>query len=62
MRTPEDLSVCDGQIVLAELSEQYPPLINNTGMATKIKNYYRRSEVQHSQLMLISVCVSLSNC
>lgn len=47
MRTPEDLSVCDGEIVLAECSEQYPPLVNNVGMATKIKNYYRRPEVSN---------------
>ena len=45
MREPQDLSVCDGNLVLAEFSEQYPPLINNIGMATKIKNYYRRNEV-----------------
>ena len=45
MREPGDLSVCDGNLVLAECSEQYPPLINNIGMATKVKNYYRRNEV-----------------
>ena len=45
MRTPEDVSVCDGGIVLAEYSEQYPPLISTIGMATKVKNYYRRPEV-----------------
>ena len=45
MRSPEDLSVCDGDIVLAECSEQYPTLVNNLGMASKIKNYYRRHEV-----------------
>lgn len=45
MRTPEDLSACDGHMVLAEYSEQYPPLISAIGLATKIKNYYRRSEV-----------------
>lgn len=45
MRTPEDLSACDGHMILAEYSEQYPPLISAIGLATKIKNYYRRSEV-----------------
>lgn len=45
MRTPEDLSACDGQMVLAEYCEQYPPLLSAIGLATKIKNYYRRSEV-----------------
>lgn len=46
MRCPEDLSVCDGDIVIAECSEQFPPLVNNIGMASKIKNYYRRHEVR----------------
>ena len=45
MRTPQDVSVCDGDIILAEYSEQYPPLMSTIGMATKIKNYYRRPEV-----------------
>lgn len=45
MRNPEDLSVCDGDMVLAECSEQFPPLVNYIGMASKIKNYYRRHEV-----------------
>ena len=48
MRTPHDLSVSDGDIALAELSEQYPPLISTIGMATRIKNYYRRPEVHKS--------------
>lgn len=45
MRTPEDLSSCDGKLVLAEYCEQYPPLLSAIGLATKIKNYYRRCEV-----------------
>ncbi len=45
MRTPEDLSSCDGELVLAEYSEQYPPLMSAIGLATKMKNYYRRNEV-----------------
>ena len=45
MRTPEDLSACDGELVLAEYSEQYPSLLSAIGLATKIKNYYRRCEV-----------------
>ena len=45
MRSPEDLSICDGHLVLAECSEQYPPLLSAIGLATKMKNYYRRSEV-----------------
>ena len=50
MRTPQDLSVCDGNIVLSELSEQYPPLITAIGMATRIKNYYRRPEVTNDRV------------
>jgi transcription initiation factor TFIID subunit 1 len=46
MRHPEDLSSCDGHIVLAEYCEQHPPLMSAIGLATKIKNYYRRSEVR----------------
>ena len=46
MRTPEDLSACDGHVILAEYSEEHPPLIMATGMATKVKNYYRRPEVR----------------
>ena len=42
MRTPQDLSSMDGDMVLAEYSEEYPPLINQIGMASKIKNYYKR--------------------
>lgn len=45
MRRPEDLSCCDGELVLAEYCEQHPPLMSAIGLATKIKNYYRRSEV-----------------
>lgn len=45
MRSPEDMSCCDGELVLAEYCEQYPPLMSAVGLATKIKNYYRRSEV-----------------
>ena len=45
MRNPEDLSCCDGELVLAEYSEQYLPLVSAIGMATKIKNYFQRSEV-----------------
>ena len=42
MRTPEDLSGKDGELILAEYSEEHPPLMMQVGMATKIKNYYKR--------------------
>ncbi|KAJ8028294.1 Transcription initiation factor TFIID subunit 1 [Holothuria leucospilota] len=42
MRTPEDLSGMDGDLVLFEFSEECPPQIMNVGMATKISNYFKR--------------------
>ena len=42
MRSPDDLTGRDGELILAEYSEQYPPLINQIGMAVKIRNYYKR--------------------
>ncbi|XP_046667690.1 transcription initiation factor TFIID subunit 1 [Homalodisca vitripennis] len=42
MRTPEDLTGKDGDIVLVEFGEEHPPLINQVGMCTKFKNYYKR--------------------
>ncbi|GBN17966.1 Transcription initiation factor TFIID subunit 1 [Araneus ventricosus] len=42
MRTPEDLTGRDGELILAEYAEEHPPLIMQVGMATKIRNYYKR--------------------
>ncbi|XP_076843772.1 transcription initiation factor TFIID subunit 1 isoform X1 [Brachyhypopomus gauderio] len=42
MRTAQDLTGKDGDLILAEYSEEYPPLLLQVGMATKIKNYYKR--------------------
>ncbi|XP_041357029.1 transcription initiation factor TFIID subunit 1-like isoform X3 [Gigantopelta aegis] len=42
MRMNQDLSGMDGDLILAEYSEEFPPLIMQVGMATKIKNYYKR--------------------
>ncbi|MCJ8750159.1 hypothetical protein PDJAM_G00259270 [Pangasius djambal] len=42
MRTNQDLTGKDGDLILAEYSEEYPPLMLQVGMATKIKNYYKR--------------------
>ncbi|CUT98613.1 transcription initiation factor TFIID subunit 1 [Echinococcus multilocularis] len=41
MRTPQDLSGFDGEVVLFEYSEEFPPLMNQSGMATRLVNYYR---------------------
>ncbi|UJR26734.1 hypothetical protein I4U23_008049 [Adineta vaga] len=42
MRRLQDLSGLDSDVILAEYSEQYPPLLNQIGMATRIKNYYKK--------------------
>ncbi|XP_049784763.1 transcription initiation factor TFIID subunit 1 isoform X1 [Schistocerca cancellata] len=42
MRTPEDLTGRDGDLVLIEFCEEHPPLINQVGMCSKVKNYYKR--------------------
>ena len=42
MRTPEDVSGKDGELVLFEYIEEFPPLMSLVGMASKIKNYYKR--------------------
>lgn len=47
MHTAEDLSGKDAELILAECSEEYPPLLNQVGMATKIKNYMRRKPGSH---------------
>jgi transcription initiation factor TFIID subunit 1 len=42
MRTLRDLSARDGTLVFVEYSEEHPPLLNQPGMASKIRNYYKR--------------------
>jgi hypothetical protein len=42
MRRLQDLSGLDSNLVLAEYCEQYPPLLNQIGMATRIKNYFKK--------------------
>ncbi|XP_055631687.1 transcription initiation factor TFIID subunit 1 isoform X2 [Toxorhynchites rutilus septentrionalis] len=50
MRTPDDLSGRDGELILVEFCEEHPPLMNQVGMATKIKNYYKRKAAKDSGL------------
>ena len=47
MRTPEDLSGMDGELILTEFCEQYPPHMMQVGMASKICNYYKRVSSEH---------------
>ncbi|XP_055699483.1 transcription initiation factor TFIID subunit 1 isoform X1 [Phlebotomus papatasi] len=42
MRNPEDLTGRDGELILVEFCEEHPPLMNQVGMCSKIKNYYKR--------------------
>ena len=42
MRTPADLTGMDGDLVLFEYCEEYPPLIMAVGMNGKVRNYYKR--------------------
>lgn len=42
VRTVEDLSGRDGELILVEFSEEHPPLMNQVGMCSRIKNYYKR--------------------
>ncbi|CAH0547721.1 unnamed protein product [Brassicogethes aeneus] len=48
MRTAEDLTGKDGDIILVEFCEEHPPLMNQVGMCSKIKNYYKRKAAKDS--------------
>lgn len=48
MRNPEDLTGKDGEIILVEFCEEHPPLMNQVGMCSKIKNYYKRKAAKDS--------------
>lgn len=54
MRTPQDLTGMDGDLILAEYSEEFPPILNQVGMASKIKNYYKRVSCFFVDLIFIS--------
>lgn len=45
MRTPEDLSGKDGDLILLEYCEEHPPLLSQVGMCSRLKNYYKRKYV-----------------
>ncbi|XP_035232818.1 transcription initiation factor TFIID subunit 1-like [Stegodyphus dumicola] len=51
MRTPYDLSGKDAELVLFEFSEEHPPLMNQIGMASRVRNYYRRKPGKDSALV-----------
>ena len=43
MRTREDISAKDGRLVLFEYAEEHPLLMSCIGMASRIKNYSKKS-------------------
>lgn len=46
-----DLSARDGRVLAMEYVEEHPPILTNPGMASKIRNYYRKtSEIDVPQL------------
>lgn len=59
MRTPEDLTGRDGDLILAEYSEEFPPIMMQVGMATKIKNFYKRV---YEKLFLYLNSLELADC
>ncbi|KAF0298206.1 Transcription initiation factor TFIID subunit 1 [Amphibalanus amphitrite] len=42
MRSAEDLTGRDGDMVLVEYCEEHPAMLSQVGMCTKVKNYYKR--------------------
>jgi transcription initiation factor TFIID subunit 1 len=42
MREVQDLSARDGALVMLEYCEEHPPLLSQPGMASKIRNYFKR--------------------
>lgn len=49
MRSAEDLTGRDGELALIEFSEEHPPLINQVGMCSKVKNYYKRKAAKDAE-------------
>eukprot|EP00794_Sanderia_malayensis_P006796 gene6796-7562_t len=48
MRTAEDLTGMDGELILTEYCEEWPPLLPQVGMNNRIRNYYRRKHGKDS--------------
>ena len=42
MRTPDDLSGKDGDLIVLEYCEEHPPLLSQVGMCSRLQNYYKR--------------------
>ena len=52
VREISDLTGKDGHLVLFEYSEEHPPLLSQPGMASKIRNYYKRKNNKDAELDL----------
>ncbi|KAI8812169.1 hypothetical protein BJ742DRAFT_795086 [Cladochytrium replicatum] len=56
IKTPQDLSVRDtSKYVLLEYSEEYPQIMNNTGMGSLIINYYRKRDEKDAYVPQLDV-------
>jgi transcription initiation factor TFIID subunit 1 len=44
IRHRKDLSAREGRVILTEYVEEFPPMLNNLGMGSKIRNYYRKMD------------------
>ena len=40
----QDVSGKDGEIILMEYIEEFPPLMGFAGMSSKLKNYYKKNK------------------
>ena len=49
-RNLQDLSAKEGEIVLVEYIEQYPPFVMNPGMASEIVTYYRMNKDEENKI------------
>ena len=60
MRTAEDLSGCDGELILVEFCEEYPPLMSAIGMCSKLLNYYQVNPNKAKDLGILRLGESVS--
>ncbi|KAI1731322.1 bromodomain-containing protein [Ditylenchus destructor] len=50
MRETQDLSARDSELLLLEYCEEHPPLLSQPGMASRIKNYYKRKDTKEPDI------------
>jgi len=49
MWEPKDLTGKDGDMVLVEYMEEFPPLLSFPGMCSRVKNYYKKENVNSDE-------------